>query len=62
VRNEELLQRIKEERNIVQIITRRKVNWISHILRRNCRPKHVIDEKMGEGYKSRGDEDDVRSY
>jgi hypothetical protein len=62
VRNEELLQRTKEERNIVQIITRRKAYWIGHILRRNCRLKHVIDEKMGEGYKSLGDEDDVRIY
>jgi hypothetical protein len=35
VRNEEVLQRVKEERNIVHTIKRRKVNWIGHILRRN---------------------------
>jgi hypothetical protein len=24
-------------------IKRRKVNWIGHIVRRNCLPKHVIE-------------------
>jgi hypothetical protein len=32
VRNEEILYRIKEERNILHIIRRRKVNWIDPIL------------------------------
>jgi hypothetical protein len=35
VRNEEVLQRVKKERNMLQTI-RRKANWIGHILRRNC--------------------------
>jgi hypothetical protein len=36
VRNEEVLHRVKEERNILLTIKRRKANWIGHILRRNC--------------------------
>ena len=42
VRNEEVLQSVKEERNILQTIERKKANWIGHILRRNCLLKHVI--------------------
>jgi coproporphyrinogen III oxidase len=45
VRNEEVLQRVKEERNIVHTVKRRKANWIGHILRRNCLLKHVIEGK-----------------
>jgi hypothetical protein len=37
---------IKEERNIVHAIKRRKANWIGHILRRNCLLKHVIEGKV----------------
>jgi hypothetical protein len=46
VRNEEVLHRIKEERNIVNTTKRRKANWIGHILRRNCLLKHVIEGKL----------------
>jgi hypothetical protein len=52
VRNEEVLHRVKEERNIVLTIKRRKANWIDHILRRNCLLKHVIEGKL-EGRKGR---------
>jgi hypothetical protein len=31
VRNEEVLHRVKEERNILHTINRRKANWIGHI-------------------------------
>ena len=41
-KNEEVLQRVKEERNILQSIKRRKASWIFHILRRNCLLRHVI--------------------
>ena len=34
-RNSEVLRRMKEERNIIHTIKRRKVNWIVHILYRN---------------------------
>jgi hypothetical protein len=46
VRNEEVLHRVKEERNFVHTIKRRKANWIGHILRRNCLLKHVIEGKL----------------
>jgi hypothetical protein len=46
VGNEEVLHRVKEERNIVHTIKRRKANWIGHILRRNCFIKHVIEGKL----------------
>ena len=36
VRNEEVLNRVKEERNILHTRKRRKTNWIGHILRRKC--------------------------
>jgi hypothetical protein len=46
VRNEEVLHRVKEERNILHTIKRRKANWIGHFLRRNCLPKHMIEGKV----------------
>jgi len=36
VRNEEVLHRVKEDRNILHIIKRGKANWIGQILRKNC--------------------------
>ena len=32
VKNEEVLQRFKEERNSLHAINRRKANWICHII------------------------------
>jgi hypothetical protein len=49
VRNEEVLHRMKEERNILHTIKRRKANWNGHILRRNCFLKHVTKGKLKEG-------------
>jgi hypothetical protein len=46
VRNEEVLHRVQEERNILRKIKRRKDNWIGHILRRNCLVKYVIEGKL----------------
>ena len=45
VRNE-VLQRVKEGRNILHTVKRRKANWIGQILRRNCLLKHVIGGKI----------------
>jgi hypothetical protein len=45
-RNEEVLQRVKEDRNILHTIKRRKANCIGHILSRNCLLKHVIEGKI----------------
>jgi hypothetical protein len=46
VRNEDVLLRIKEQRNILHEILKWKANWIGHILRRNCLLQRVIEEKI----------------
>ena len=45
-RNEEVLLRVNEQRNILHEIRERKDNWIGHILRRNCLLKQVIKGKI----------------
>jgi hypothetical protein len=37
---------VTEERNIQHTTKRKKVNWIGHILRRNCLLKHVTEGKI----------------
>ena len=46
VRNEEVLLRVSEQRNILHEIIKQKANWIGHILRRNCLLKQVIEGKI----------------
>ena len=46
VRNEEVLLRVKEQRNILHEINKRKANWIGHILRRNCLLQRVTEGKI----------------
>jgi hypothetical protein len=46
VRNEEVLLRVSEQRNILHEIRKQKPNWIGHILRRNCLLKEVIEGKI----------------
>ena len=41
-----MLLTVNEQRNILHEIRKRKVNWIGHILRRNCLPKQVIEGKI----------------
>jgi hypothetical protein len=48
-RNEEVLHRVEEQRNILHGIRKQKDNWIGHILCRNCLPKHVIEGKITGG-------------
>jgi hypothetical protein len=48
VRNGDVLQRVKEERNILQTIKRRKADWIGHILLRNCSVKYFSQGKIQE--------------
>jgi hypothetical protein len=43
-----VLQRIKEERSIVQTIKGMKTKWNGRVLRRNCLLKHVIEGKIEE--------------
>jgi hypothetical protein len=49
VRNEEVLLRVKELRNILHEISKRRANWIGHILRRNCLLQRVIEGKIKGG-------------
>ena len=46
VRNEDVLLRVNEQRNILHEIRKRKANWIGHILRRNCFLKQVTEGKI----------------
>jgi hypothetical protein len=48
-RNEEVLLRVKEQRNILHEISKRKANWIGHILRRNCLLQGVTEGKIKGG-------------
>jgi hypothetical protein len=54
VRNEAVSCRVKEARNILHTVNRRKADWIGHILRRNCLLKHVIRKNIGKGILSKG--------
>jgi len=49
VRKEEVLLGVKEQRNILHEIRKRKANWIGHILRRNCLLQRVIQGKIRGG-------------
>jgi hypothetical protein len=53
VRNEVLL-RVKEQRNILHEISKRKANWIGHIFRRNCLLRRVIEGKIEGGIEVTG--------
>jgi hypothetical protein len=54
VRNDEVLLRVKEQRNILHEIGKWKVKWISHILRRNCLQQRVIEGKIKAGLEVTG--------
>jgi hypothetical protein len=54
VRNEEVLLRVKEQRNILHEIRKRKANWNGHILRRNCPLQWVIEGKIQRGIEVTG--------
>jgi hypothetical protein len=46
VKNEDVLHRVEEKRNVLRMIKIRKANWIGHILRRNCLLERVIEGKI----------------
>jgi replicative superfamily II helicase len=46
VMNDEVLHKVKEDKNILHTIKRRKAIWIGHALRRNCFLKRVIERKI----------------
>jgi hypothetical protein len=54
VRNEEVLLRVKEQRNILHEISKRKANWIGHILSRKCLLRQVIEGKIKGGIEVTG--------
>jgi hypothetical protein len=49
VRNDEVLHRVKEERNILHTMNIRKANCVGHNLGWNCFLKHIIERKIGGG-------------
>ena len=49
-----VLLRVNEQRNILHEISKRKANWIGHILRRNCLLKQVIEGKIEGGIEVTG--------
>jgi hypothetical protein len=46
--------RFKEQRNILHEISKRKANWIGHILRVNCLLQQVIEGKIKGGIEVTG--------
>jgi hypothetical protein len=55
VRNKDVLLRVKEQRNILHEIRKRKANWVGHILRRNCLLQWVTEGKIQGGGGGRSD-------
>jgi hypothetical protein len=53
VRNQEVLHRVNETRNILHTLKRRKADWIGHILCRNYFLKHFIEGNV-DGMSRRG--------
>jgi hypothetical protein len=45
VRNEDVLLRVKEQRNVLHEIIKWKATWIGHILCRNCLLQWVLKER-----------------
>jgi hypothetical protein len=54
VRYEEVLLRVKEQRNILHEIRKWKANWIGHILHRNCLLQQVTEGKIKGGIEVKG--------
>ena len=54
VRKEEVLLRVKEQRNILHEISKRMVKWIGQILRRNCLLQRVNEGKIKGGIEVTG--------
>ena len=46
MRNGEVLLGVKEQRNILHEISKRKANWIGHILRINCFLQRVVEGRI----------------
>jgi len=60
VRNEEVLLKVKEQRNILNEVRKRKANWIGHNLRRNCLLQRVTEGKIQGGIEVTGRQGRIR--
>ena len=54
VKNEEVVHRVNEQRNILHERSKRKATWIGHILQRNRLLQWVIEGKINGGIKMIG--------
>jgi hypothetical protein len=54
VRTEDVLLRVKEQRNILHEISKRKANWFGYVLRRNCLLQRVMEGKIKGGIEVTG--------
>jgi hypothetical protein len=54
VGHEEVLLRVKEQRNILHEISKQKANWIGDILSRNCLLQQVVEGKIKGGIQVTG--------
>jgi len=54
VRNEEVLLRVKKQRNILHEISKQKANWVGHILLSNFILQRVIEGKIKGGIELTG--------
>jgi hypothetical protein len=52
--SEKVVLRVKEWMNTLHEISKRKANWIGHILHRNCLLRQVIEGKIKGGVEVRG--------
>jgi hypothetical protein len=49
----EVVHKVKDESNTLQIVKRRQANWVGDLVHKNCHVKHVIGGKI-EGTRRRG--------
>jgi len=54
VRYKDVLLTVKEQRNILHEIRKRKANWMGHTLRRNCLLQRVSEGKIKGGIEVTG--------
>jgi hypothetical protein len=54
VRIEEVLLRVKEQRNILPEVSKQRSNWIGHLLHRNCPLRQVIEGNIKGGIEVTG--------
>jgi hypothetical protein len=52
--SEEVLLRVKEQRNILLEISKQKANWTGHNLRRNCLLQRVLEGRIKGGVEVTG--------